>query len=314
MVLAAGRGMRMRPFTHEVPKPLLPVLGRSLMERVLDGLETAGFDDVVANLHHLPDDIREELGDRIAYRVEEKLLGTAGGVRNCADLLGAERFLVTSGSILADVDLAALVSHHEAAGGVATVAVARAADPREHTVVLSDSDGRVTGLQDRPQAAEALSLDVSCGIYVFEPGIFEYVAEGAVADWEGDVFPGLLDAGAAFHVHQTTAYWNGVATPDQLRAATFDSLTGAVRLQAEGDELDEGFTLGEGSSLGGVALIEPPVWVGRDVEIGSEVRLHGPLAIGDGARVGDGASLRATVLLPGAEVPPGAMVAGGVVK
>jgi mannose-1-phosphate guanylyltransferase/mannose-1-phosphate guanylyltransferase/phosphomannomutase len=313
MVLAAGRGTRLRPLTYEVPKPLLPVLDRPLMEHVVSRLTAQGVDDVVANLHYLPEAIPEYFGDRLTYRVEEELLGTAGAVRNCADLLGSERFVVASGSALTDLDLAALLARHEQTGGIATLAVARPADVERHTMVLQDAEGRVTGLQDRPDSAEALSTLAVAGTYVFEPGILEYVSPDGTADWCDDVFPALLDDGVPFHLHEVDGYWNPVSSLADFRAAAFDALHGSIRIDVAGDALDEGFIVGEGSHLGGVTLIEPPVWIGRDVEIGSEVRLEGPVAVHDGARIGDRASLKETVVLPGTDIAPDAIVAGGIV-
>src|ERR1700690_968748 len=112
MVLAAGLGTRLRPLTYELPQPMVPVLDRPVMGHIVDLLDRHGIEHVVANLHHFPDAITGYFGDCISYRFEETLLGTAGGVRNCADLLGAETFLVISGDALTDIDLRALHARH----------------------------------------------------------------------------------------------------------------------------------------------------------------------------------------------------------
>jgi mannose-1-phosphate guanylyltransferase/mannose-1-phosphate guanylyltransferase/phosphomannomutase len=312
MVLAAGLGTRLRPLTYEIPKPMVPVLDRPVMAHILDLLDRHGIDDVMANLHYFPDTIRDYFGDRVQYRFEEELLGTAGGVRNCADFFAGERFLVISGDALTDIDLDALIARHEAAGGVATLTVKQVTDTREYGVVLHDSEGRISGFQEKPEPAEALSTLGNCGIYMFEPEIFDYFPDRPFVDWAGDVFPALLESDVPFHIHEIEEYWNDVGSLDELRAGTFDALSGALRLELEGDALDEGLTVGEGSSLGGVALIEPPVWIGRDVEVAGNVRLQGPLVIGDGARIGEGASLKGSIVLPGGEVPPGAILIGAI--
>jgi mannose-1-phosphate guanylyltransferase/mannose-1-phosphate guanylyltransferase/phosphomannomutase len=313
MVLAAGPGTRLRPLTYRVPKPMIPVLGRPVMAHVLDGLDRHGIEPAITNLHSRVGAISDYFGDRIAYRVEEKLLGTAGGVRNCADVLRDERFLVVSGTALTDVDLSALVARHEAAGAVATLAVKRVGDLPGHDVVLHDREGRVTGFQQAPDPAESLGQTANCGIYVFEPEVFDFIPEGPAVDWVADVLPAVLDSGAALHAHEIDGYWNGLETFDALIAATFDALRGIPGIPVDGDRLDEGLTVGAGSTMTGVTMIEPPVWIGADVEIGTEVRLQGPLVIGDGARIGEGASLRSAVVLPGTNVPDGALLAGGIV-
>jgi mannose-1-phosphate guanylyltransferase len=312
MILAAGLGTRLRPLTYEIPKPLVPVLDRPLLAHVVALLERHGIDDAIANLHHLAEPIRAHFGDRLVYRFEEQLLGTAGGVRNCADFLGDESFVVIAGAALTDIDLGALVQRHREAGGVATLAVKRVADTRAYDVVLHDRDGRVSGLQARPVPAEALSDLANCGIYVFEPEIFDYFPAAPVADWAQDVFPALLDAGVPFHVHELDEYWNDVGSFDDLRRGTFDALEGRLRLEIAGAELEAGLILGDGTSLAGVALVEPPAWLGRDVTLGADVRLQGPVVLGDGVSVGDGAALRDAVVLPGTDVAPGAIVIGAI--
>src|SRR5437016_14208372 len=129
-VLAAGLGTRLRPLTYEIPKPMVPVLDRPVMAHIVDLCNRQGFDELVANLHYFPDTIRDYFGDRLEYRYEEELLGTAGGVRNVRDFFGDRTFLVISGDALTDIDLEALLERHRAAGGVATLAVKEVVDTR----------------------------------------------------------------------------------------------------------------------------------------------------------------------------------------
>jgi mannose-1-phosphate guanylyltransferase/mannose-1-phosphate guanylyltransferase/phosphomannomutase len=107
MVLAAGLGTRLRPLTYEITKPMVPVLDRPVMEHILDLLDRHSFGPVIANLHYFAPTIREYFGERISYRFEPELLGTAGGVRGCADFLAGGSFLVISGDALTDIDLRA---------------------------------------------------------------------------------------------------------------------------------------------------------------------------------------------------------------
>ncbi len=126
---------------------------------------------MIANLHYFPDSIREYFGESgCTYRFEPELLGTAGGVRNCADFFGERAFLVISGDALTDIDLSAFAARHREAGGIATLAVKQVADTREYGVVLHDREGRITGFQEKPEPDEALSDLGNCGIYMFEPG------------------------------------------------------------------------------------------------------------------------------------------------
>jgi mannose-1-phosphate guanylyltransferase/mannose-1-phosphate guanylyltransferase/phosphomannomutase len=308
MVLAAGLGTRLRPLTYEISKPMVPVLDRPVMEHILDLLDRHALDAVIANLHYFPDTITSYFGDRISYSFEEELLGTAGGVRACQDFFGDDSFLIISGDALTDIDLAALIARHQQTGGVATLAVKQVPDTREYGVVLHDGDGRITGFQEKPEPDEALSTLGNCGIYVFEPKIFDYFPPTPFVDWAEDVFPVLLENDVPFYIHEMHGYWNDVGSLGELRQGTFDALQGELHLEIEGHEVSPGVTVAGETTLPADADVEGPAWIGRDVQIGAHVRLTGPIVVGDGARVGDGAQIRSSILLPGTEIASGAIL------
>jgi mannose-1-phosphate guanylyltransferase/mannose-1-phosphate guanylyltransferase/phosphomannomutase len=313
MVLAAGLGTRLRPLTYAVAKPMVPVLDRPVMAHTVDLLDRHGITDAIANLHHFPEPIKTYFGDRLEYRFEEELLGTAGGVRNCADFFGDEPFIVISGDALTDMDLRAFYDRHVATGAVATIAVKRVADTREYGVVLHDDEGRITGFQEKPAPEDALSDLGNCGIYAFSPQVFDYFPERPFADWAHDVFPKLLEEDAGFYIHDLgDQYWNDVGSLSELKQATFDALTGALHLEVPGEAIAEGLVVGDGTALSSGALVEPPIWIGRDVHIGADVRLQGPLVIGDSSRIGDGAALKDSVVLPGTEIAPDTIAIGAI--
>jgi mannose-1-phosphate guanylyltransferase/mannose-1-phosphate guanylyltransferase/phosphomannomutase len=312
MVLAAGLGTRLRPLTYEITKPMVPVLDRPVMEHIVELLARHGLGEVIANLHYFPDSIREYFGERLQYRYEQELLGTAGGVRACSGFFGDESFLVISGDALTDIDLTALVARHRSSGGVATLAVKRVADTREYGVVLHDADGRITGFQEKPAPEEALSDLGNCGIYVFEPQIFDYFPDTPFVDWAQDVFPVLLDNDVPFHIHEVHEYWNDVGSLSELRQGTFDALRGELHLQIDGVEVRPGVTVAGSSPLREDTEVEGPAWVGRDVRVGAGVRLTGPMVVGDGVSIGAGAQLRDSIVFPGTQVDEGAILIGAI--
>jgi mannose-1-phosphate guanylyltransferase len=267
---------------------------------------------VIANLHYYPDSIKEYFGDRIAYRYEEELLGTAGGVRACREFFGEEPFLVISGDALTDIDLTALAARHRDAGGIATLSVKKVGDTREYGVVLHGRDGRITGFQEKPAPEEALSDLGNCGIYVFSPEIFDYFPDRPFADWAQDVFPALLENDVPFYIHEIGEYWNDIGSLGELRQGTFDALEGALHLEVEGAVLAPGVTVAEGSALPADAVVDGPVWIGAHVRIGAGVRLTGPVVLGDGASVGDGAQLRSSIVFPGTEIAAESILIGAI--
>ena len=309
MLLAAGLGTRLRPLTYELPKPMVPILGRPVMEHILRLMARHGFDDVVANLHYFPDLIRDRFGDgsdygvRLVYEYEPELLGTAGGVRNVREHFGGETFLIISGDALTDVDLTALWEAHKRKGGIATLALKRVEDTREYGVVIVDDDGRIQGFQEKPDPAEALSDLGNCGIYVFEPEIFDHFPDRPFVDWAMDVFPTLLEQDVSFYGHEITDYWNDVGSLDEYRQGNFDALEGKVRVETPA---------GGNGHVPDSAEVEGPVFIGEGCEIAEGVRLTGPVVIGEGARIGENSALRDTIVWPRTEVDPGTVLIGAV--
>lgn len=314
MVLAAGLGTRLRPLTYELPKPMVPVLDRPVMAYTVELLARSGFGQPIANLHYFPDTIRDYFGDRLEYSYEPELLGTAGGVRNCRDHFGSDPFLIISGDALTDIDLNAFVERHRSCGGIATLAVKRVTDTSEYGVVIHDSEGRIAGFQEKPQPAEALSDLGNCGIYIFEPEIFDYFPDTHTVDWANDVFPTLLENDVPFYIHEIDNYWNDVGSLGELLQGTFDLLSGELDLPVSGREIGEGVKVGEGTELYlPEEAIEPPIWIGQGVEIGEGVRLQGPLAIGDGAVIGKDSALKGSVVLPGTRLADSSITVGAIV-
>jgi mannose-1-phosphate guanylyltransferase len=311
MVLAAGLGTRLRPLTYEISKPMVPVLDRPVMAHILDLLESYHYDGVIANLHHFADEIRDHFGERISYSYEPELLGTAGGVRACQDFFDASTFLVISGDALTDVDLERFRTRHREAGGIATLAVKHVANTREYGVVLHDREGRITGFQEKPEPDEALSDLGNCGIYMFEPEIFDYFPDQPFVDFAQDVFPALLEHDLPFYIHELHEYWNDVGSLAELRRGTFDALRGELRLQVEGEEVKPGVLIAGGEVPRGVEL-EGPAWIGREVAIAGGVRLMAPIVVGDEARIGERAQLRESIVFPGTEVAAGSILIGAI--
>jgi mannose-1-phosphate guanylyltransferase len=294
----------------------VPVANRPVMEHILELLPGHGFDEVISNLHWFPDTIREVIGDgsalgvQLTYSYEEELLGTAGGVRNVADYFGSDSFLVMAGDALTDIDLTALREAHERNGGIATLAVKRVANVSEYGVVITGSDGRVQGFQEKPDPAEALSDLASCMIYMLEREIFDYFPDRPVVDFALEVFPALLENDVPFHVHAIDEYWNDVGSLPEYLQGNLDALEGAVNVRGRGELLAPA---GDAEAIEtGAPGVSGPVLVGDGCELDPSARLDGPLAIGDGCVVGAGARVKHSVLLPRAQVPGEAIVAGAI--
>lgn len=318
MIMAAGKGTRLRPITDLVPKPMAPIANRPALHHILQLLRRHDIREVVINLHHLPDAITGYFGDgaglgmKIEYSFEPELLGTAGGVKNNEAFFGDDTFLVMSGDALTDFDLSGLIAAHRGRGSIATLAVTEVADPSQFGVVVTDDDDRVLGFQEKPSREEARSLLCNCGIYVFEPGIFAHILEGRFDDFGRRVFPDLLDRCVPFHVWRGGGYWSDVGNLGEYIRGNIDALSGKVHVQMPGREIRPGVWVEEGTSLPESVRIEPPAVVGSGCRLDEDVVLEGPTVIGDGSTVGSGAHVVRGLVLPQSQVVPGSLLVEGV--
>jgi mannose-1-phosphate guanylyltransferase/phosphomannomutase len=280
VVMAGGEGTRLRPMTANQPKPLLPVANKPIMEHVLRLLKRHGFTETVVTVQFLASLVRnyfgdgEDVGMSLQYATEETPLGTAGSVKNAEDALRDTPFLVISGDALTDIDLSALVQAHKENGALVTVALTRVPNPLEFGIVIAGDDGRIQRFLEKPTWGQVFSDTVNTGIYVMEPEVLAKVPAGEAVDWSGDVFPQLLESGAALFGWVADGYWEDVGTHESYLKAQADVLSGRVDTEIEGFEMS------------------PGVWVAEGAEVDPEALLSGPLVIGGYAKVEAGAQLR----------------------
>jgi mannose-1-phosphate guanylyltransferase len=319
MIMAAGVGTRLRPVTDLLPKPMAPIVNRPALYHILRLLGRHGLREVIVNLHHLPDVIKEHFGDgsqmgmELKYSLEPELMGTAGGVKNNSAFLGDDTFLVMSGDSLTDIDLTGLIAQHRRNGSIATMAVKEVADPSQYGVVVADDEGRVVGFQEKPSLEEARSRLCNCGIYVFEPEILSHIPDHEFDDFGKRLFPDLLRQGVPFHAHTVAGYWSDVGNLKEYARGNADALAGLVEVDIPGVEVRPGVWVDGESRLSASVRLEPPVAIGRGCHIGEHVVIEGPAVIGDGSVLGSRAHVARVVLLQGSQVPSGALVVDGIV-
>jgi mannose-1-phosphate guanylyltransferase len=226
MVLAAGRGTRLAPLTNTVPKPLVPVGGRPLLEHILEFLHAGGIRDVVVNLHHLGHRIEAHLGDgsrfglRIRYSWEDPILDTGGGIKRAESLLAGEPFVVMNGDSLLELRLQELIDFHRTRGGVATMALRPDPAAAGYGLIEIDAADRVRRLVGLPGPVDGpLRPFMFPGLHVFEPAVFQWMQPDVAYSIIRETYPRLLTAGLAVYGFVTTARWITIDTPDALAAA-----------------------------------------------------------------------------------------------
>ncbi|MET7304021.1 mannose-1-phosphate guanyltransferase [Embleya sp. NPDC005575] len=319
VVMAGGEGTRLRPMTSSMPKPLLPVVNRPIMEHVLRLLKRHGLSETVVTVQFLASLVRnyfgdgEELGMTLTYANEETPLGTAGSVKNAEEALKDDTFLVISGDALTDFDLTALVEYHRAKGAMVTVCLTRVPDPLEFGITIIDDEGRVDRFLEKPTWGQVFSDTVNTGIYVMEPEVFDYVAAGVSVDWSGDVFPKLLKEGKPIYGYVAEGYWEDVGTHESYLKAQADVLTGKVDVDVDGFELSPGVWVAEGAEVDRDAVLKGPLYIGdyAKVEGGVEIREH--TVLGSNVVVKRGAFLHKAVVHDNVYIGPQTNLRGCVI-
>ncbi|MHB8681110.1 MAG: sugar phosphate nucleotidyltransferase [Acidimicrobiales bacterium] len=318
VIMAGGEGTRLRPLTSNQPKPMLPMANRPMMEHVVALLRRHGFEEIVVTVAFMANAIRSyfddgsEFGVRMVYATEETPLGTAGSVRNAREQLG-ERFLVISGDVLTDIDLGAVVRYHEAKGALATVALKAVEDPLEFGIVITRDDGSIERFLEKPTWGQVFSDTINTGIYVLEPEVFDYIAEGRSVDFSEEVFPGILRDGKPLYGYVADGYWEDVGTLEAYLRAHQDILDERVRVQVSGFPLRQGVWLGKGTDVDPSAEIKGPAVIGDNCSIGPDASIGEYCVLGANVRIGDNAVLQRSVVHDNAFLGAGTRLDGSVI-
>jgi mannose-1-phosphate guanylyltransferase len=314
LILAGGLGTRLRPLTFTRPKHLLPIANRPHIEHIFDLLVEHGVKEVVLLTSYLAETFdhtvrtAEARGIVLEVTHEEEPLGTAGAIKNAESLLREEAFLVFNGDILTDADLTSITGWHRDKSAEATIVLSPVENPSAFGVVPTDEGGRVLGFIEKPPRDEAPTNLINAGIYVFEPSVLERIPSGEIWSAERQLFPGLVDEGAALYATAIDSYWMDVGTPDKYLRANLDALAGRFP-DPEVVDAGEGFSLlGKGTVVAADARISSAC-LGSRSEVGSQATIERSVTL-PRVKVGKGARVVDSIIGERAEVSDGAEVVG----
>ncbi|HEY3942513.1 MAG TPA: NDP-sugar synthase [Acidimicrobiales bacterium] len=317
VVLVGGEGTRLRPLTYSAPKQMLPIVGVTMIERVLGSLAAHGVDRAVLSLGYLPDVFvgaypeGVAAGVRLSYAVEPEPYDTAGAVRFAAEYAQIdETFVVVNGDVLTDLDLGALVGFHQARGAEGTVALHPVADPSAFGVAVHDAQGRVTEFVEKPPRDRSPSNLINAGTYVLEPAVLARIAPGRRVSIERETFPAMVRDGTLY-ASADDAYWLDTGTPSAYLQAHRDLLAGrrgGIPSPGAVEHQPSIWTTGTPVIEGDVVA---PSWLGDGASVAPGAVVSGS-SLAAGCVVEQGASVVDSVLLAGARVAANASVAGSV--
>lgn len=303
VVLVGGEGTRLRPLTYDIPKPMLPIIERPIIARVIEWLAINGVTRAVLALGYRPDPFMEAFPDaswegvEIVYSTEPEPLDTAGAVAYAADFAGmsGERIVILNGDVLTDLELAKLVDFHEQSGGSVSIALTPVADPSPYGVAALDDDGRIREFVEKPSRESAPSNLINAGTYLFEPEALASIERGRRVSMEREILPELTSRGAAFAL-DSDAYWIDTGTPQRYVKAQLDVIAGLRPnvLLPEHDVRSRGVLVGPGAQVDGEIVGNAFIGSCAIIEAGAVVE---NAVVGTAVRVYAGATVRDSVLL-----------------
>ena len=233
MVMSAGLGSRLEPLTLLVPKPLVPIANRPVMDILFENLSKIGINDVICNTYYLSEQIinrykKNNLGINFNYITEDNLSGTAGGLKKCQFFFNeGETFVVLSADGLTNADIKHGIEVHKKSSALATIGIKEIShDEVSHFgVVVADKDGFIIEFQEKPPVEEAKSNFINTGIYIFDYKIFDYIPENTFYDFAKDVFPKLLEE-HQINTFEIKDYWSDIGTLEQYKISNHDVFSG----------------------------------------------------------------------------------------
>jgi len=260
LILAGGKGTRLRPLTMHTPKPIVPIANRPFLLYQLELLKRADVRDVILSLSYQPHKIEDRLGDgtdfnvRISYAVEATPLGTAGAYRNAAALIN-ETTVVFNGDVLTDIDLNEVIQFHRERKAAATIVLTPVPNPTAYGLVETETDGRVRRFLEKPKPEEVTCDTINAGIYILEPHVLDYVPEGEPFMFEYGVFPQLLERAEPFYAYTWRGYWRDIGTAASYLQANMDVLSGVVQLLG-GPSVERGEKFDSAAEIDSISIVD----------------------------------------------------------
>jgi mannose-1-phosphate guanylyltransferase len=327
MILAAGKGTRVRPLTYDLPKPMIPILGKPVMAYLIEHLEKYGVKDIMVNVSYLHEKIEDYFGEghqfgvQIGYSFEgytndagevvPQPLGSAGGMKKIQQFGGFfdDTTIVLCGDALIDLDLKSALFEHKRKGAIASVITKEVPWDKvsSYGVVVTEKDGRIKSFQEKPSQAEALSNYASTGIYLFEPAALDLIPPGVNFDIGSDLFPLLAEKGLPFYAQTRPFNWIDIGTVSDYWEVCQSVLMGEVaHLDVPGIQINDGLWVGLNTNIdwsNGTKIVGP-VYIGSGAKVEAGTTIIGPSWIGHGSHICAGATVDRCVLFEYTRVLP----------
>jgi mannose-1-phosphate guanylyltransferase/phosphomannomutase len=320
VMMAGGFGTRLRPLTCNIPKPMVPMANRPMMEHIVRLLKDNGFDDLIIMLYYQPEVIIGHFGDGSAFGVKIQYLrpqadlGTAGCVKFAENQL-TEPFLVISADLLTDFSLKSIVAAHRQKKAVATLCLTRVANPLPYGVVIVDETMAIQRFLEKPSWGEVFSDTINTGIYMLDPAVFQHIPANRNFDFSKDLFPRILQQRQPLYGYIAKGYWKDVGDLSEYRLAHYDLLESFPTSALPGKAHKKGeaeIVYSEGTHLHAQAKFEGKNLLGKNCKIEEGVHLS-RCSIGNRVTIHSGAKLTGCVIWDDVEIGANARLEEAVI-
>lgn len=318
VILAGGKGTRLRPLTLHTPKPIVPILDRPFLSFQIDLLHRSGISEIILSLSYQPRHIEEIFGDggdlgvKILYTMEAEPLGTAGAVKKAEPFL-THRTVVLNGDVLCDVELAAVFAQHEKSGARATIVLTPVENPSAYGLVETDASGRVRRFLEKPGYDEITCDTINAGIYVLEPELLALIPKDTNYSFERGFFPTLLREKIPFSAFVHRGYWIDIGTPEKYLKVHQDLLRGAFQWSPDSAPVRAGVHVHAEATVDPGAQLSGPAFIGAGAVVKSGAHVKPFAVVGRNCWIEEGAVVENSVLWSNVRVGAEARVRGALV-
>lgn len=318
VILAGGEGTRLRPLTCNIPKPMVPVVNKPMMQHIIELLKRNNLVDIAITLQYMPEVIKDFFGDgkgfgvSLRYYTEDSPLGTAGSVKNAEDFLN-DTFVVISGDILTDINLEEAIEFHKRKSSYATIILTKVDVPLEYGIVISGDDGRITRFLEKPNWGEVFSDTVNTGIYILEPEVLDLFNKNQVFDFSKDLFPLMLKHKLPIYGYVTEDYWCDIGDLRAYHHAHIDIFEGKVKVDIPGYKNGNNVWIGEDSRIDLECVINGPIVIGKNVKIKKGVIVDSFSIIGDNCVLNENCSIKRSIIWRNCSIGKRVQLRGSIV-
>lgn len=301
VVMAGGFGTRIQPLTNSIPKPMLPVINKPMMEHIIRRLKSANITDIIVLLYFKPEIIQnyfkdgKDFGVNITYILPDDDYGTAGAVKKAQKYID-ERFIVVSGDLVTDFDFNEIIGFHNAMSSKLTITLTSVEDPLQFGVVITDKEGKILRFLEKPGWGEVFSDTINTGIYVIEPEILDYIPPNIPFDFSKDLFPKLMKEGITLYGYNAKGYWRDVGNPESYREVNKEILEGKIKLGFEGQKIDF-----------------PEGVVYTKSQLPQNININGVVVVDEGVQIEEGVILKNCVIGKDSKISSGTKISNSVI-